>query len=83
MAYEVQPGNVEWVCSRVLKSLDGGQFNHGEVILGIAEALGRVVVSSAETPVQGTQAAQVILAHLNSTIAAGYSAKGYNMGSGQ
>lgn len=80
MSYEVNPGNVEWVCNRVVQSLDGGQFNHGEVILGLAQAVGRIVVSMAPTPVQGVQCAEVIGKHLSATIHAGYASKGYNMG---
>jgi len=81
MAYEVTPGNVTWVCENVLKSINDGQFNHGEVILGMAEALGRVVISSAKTPVQGASALQACIDHLRTTLAAGYSARGYTTAS--
>jgi len=80
MAYEVVPGNVTWVCENVLKSINDGQFNHGEVILGVAEALGRIVISSAPTPVQGASALQACIDHIRTTLAAGYTARGYNMG---
>ncbi len=80
MAYEVTPGNVTWVCENVLKSIHDGQFNHGEVILGITEALGRVVIMAADTPVQGASALQACVDHLRTTLAAGYSAQGYSMG---
>lgn len=78
MAYEVVPGNITWVCENVLKSVNDGQFNHGEVILGVAEALGRIVIASAETPVQGASALQACIDHLRTTLAAGYSARGYD-----
>ncbi len=80
MAYEVTPGNVTWVCENVLKSINDGQFNHGEVILGITEALGRVVIASAATPVQGATALQACVDHLRTTLSAGYSARGYSLG---
>ena len=79
MAYDVNPGNIEWVCANVLKSINDGQFSHGEVMLGITQALGRVVINAADTPVQGSSAMQVIVDHLNETLKAGYIAKGYNM----
>lgn len=80
MSFDVSPGNVEWVATRVAQSLDGGQFNLGEVIMGVAEALGRVVVSASDTPVQAGQCMQVIVSHLNRTMHAGYTARGFNMG---
>lgn len=79
MAYEVTPGNVTWVCENVLKSIRDGQFNHGEVILGVAEALGRIIITSAGTPIQGASAMQVVVDHLNASLAAGYTARGYDM----
>lgn len=78
--YDVVPGNVAWAAQKVVQALDGGNFNHGEVILGVAEALGRIVVNIAETPVQGGQCLQVIVNHLNETMQAGFTAKGFNMG---
>ena len=78
--YDVSPGNVTWVATRVAQALDGGQFNHGEVIMGVSEALGRIVVSIAETPVQGGQCLQAIVNHLNDTMRAGFGAKGFDMG---
>lgn len=80
MAYEVTPGNVTWVCENVIKALKDGQFNHGEVLLGVTEALGRIVISAADTPVQAASALQCIIDHLRTTLTAGYSAKGYNQG---
>lgn len=77
MSYEVTPGNVKWVAENVLKAIGDGKFNHGEVLLGVAEALGRIVVSAAATPVQGVSAMQVIVDHLNDVIKTGYMAKGY------
>lgn len=79
MSYEVTPGNVTWVCENVLKSIHDGQFNHGEVMLGIAEALGRVIMNAAETPVQGMSAVEVVSAHLRTTMRAGFIARGYSM----
>lgn len=78
MAYEVVPGNITWVCENVLKAIRDGQFNHGEVIIGVTEALGRIVIASAPTPVQGASALQACIDHLRTVLSAGYSARGYN-----
>lgn len=79
MAYEVTPGNVTWVCENVLKSINDGQFNHGEVMLGIAEALGRVITSAADTPVQALSAIAVVTNHMQAAVLAGFTARGFNM----
>lgn len=80
MQYDVNQGQVEWVVRRLAESLGNGQFSTGEVILGIAQFAGMTIVGMAETPVAGFSAAHVFQDHLNRTIAAGYSAKGYNTG---
>lgn len=79
MSYEVNSGNVQWVSHQVQRALAGGRFNTGEVIIGVSEVLGRAIVATADTPVQGMQCAQVCLDHIVRTLKAGFSAKGYNM----
>ena len=57
-----------------------GQYNLSDVLLGVTEYLGRIIVDAADTPVSGVQMAQVMEEHLRQTLAAGYARKGYNMG---
>lgn len=57
-----------------------GQYNLSDVLLGVTEYLGRIIVDAADTPVSGVQMAQVMEEHLRQTLAAGYAGKGYNMG---
>ena len=57
-----------------------GQYNLSDVLLGVTEYLGRIIVDAADTPVSGVQMAQVMEEHLKSTLLAGYASKGYNMG---
>jgi hypothetical protein len=57
-----------------------GQYNLSDVLLGVTEYLGRIIVDAADTPVSGVQMAQVMEEHLRQTLAAGYTSKGYNMG---
>lgn len=80
MSYDVNPGNVQWVTHRVGQALDGGQFNIAEVMMGLAEVMGRAIVSVSETPVQGVQCAKIMEDHLKRTLVAGFTSKGFNMG---
>ena len=57
-----------------------GQYNLSDVLLGVTEYLGRIIVDAADTPVSGVQMAQVMEEHLKNTLLAGYARKGYNMG---
>ena len=57
-----------------------GQYNLSDVLLGVTEYLGRIIVDAADTPVSGVQMAQVMETHLKNTLLAGYARKGYNMG---
>ena len=57
-----------------------GQYNLSDVLLGVTEYLGHIIVDAADTPVAGVQMAQVMEEHLKSTLLAGYASKGYNMG---
>lgn len=80
MLQQVNQGNVRWVCDTVIQVLGDGRFNQGEVVIGLSEALGRVIVDLCDTPVSGAQAAQVMLDHIKATLDAGFRAKGFNMG---
>lgn len=57
-----------------------GQYSTADVLIGVSEFLGRMIVNLAETPVAGLHAAQVMEEHIKTTMVAGYTAKGYNMG---
>lgn len=80
MHHNINPGVVEQITHRVLSSVSTSEFSTGEVILGLAEALGRVIVAVAKSPVEGVQCARIMEEHVKRTLVAGYTAKGYNMG---
>lgn len=82
MQFDINEGNVQWVVRRLNEAMGNGQFTSAEVILGVAEFAGRIVVAMADTPVQGMQALQVLAGHMQECAKAGYSAKGYNFGEG-
>jgi hypothetical protein len=80
MKFDVNQGNVDWIVRRLNEAMGNGQFSSGEAVLGIAEFVGRVIVTLAEEPHSGFQAAQALTDHISATMKAGYIAKGYNMG---
>jgi hypothetical protein len=80
MSYEISPRRVVGVVNQCQFALTNQGFNHGEVIIGLAELIGRTIVQTAETPIKGADAAKVVIDHLNRTLHAGYVSKGFNMG---
>lgn len=82
MSYDINPRRVSGVINECQFALTNKNFNHGEVIIGLAELIGRCIVQSAETPIKGADAAQVVIEHLNRTLHAGFTSKGFNMGGG-
>lgn len=82
MSYNIEPRRVAGVINECQFALSGKHFNHGEVIVGLSELIGRTIVQSAETPIQGGDAARVVIEHLNRTLHAGFTSKGFNMGGG-
>lgn len=80
MSYQIEPRRVSGVINECQFALNGKGFNHGEVIIGLAELIGRTIVQSADTPVSGADAAKVVIDHLNRTMHAGFTSKGFRMG---
>lgn len=79
MSYQINPTAVASVVREVNAVLQGRKYNTGEVMIGLSEMLARVVVESCQTPVHAMDAMKVITDHLDRTLKAGYSAKGFNM----
>ena len=52
-------------------ALSGKDFNHGEVIIGLSELIGRVIVEAAENGIQAKELAQVAANHIGLTIKVG------------
>lgn len=82
MSYDISPRRVSGVVNECQFALTGKGFNHGEVIIGLSELIGRTIVQTAETPIKGADAAKVVIEHLNRTLHAGFTSKGFNMGGG-
>ena len=82
MSYDIDPRRVAGVVNECQLALNNRGFNHGEVIVGLAELVGRTIVQASDTPVTGADAAKVVIEHLNRTLHAGFTSKGFNMGGG-
>lgn len=77
MSYEISPNRVKGVMTECDKLIGTGIFNTGEIILGLTELLGRVIVKSCNTPISMGQAKDIVMQHLNSTLHQGALAKGF------
>ena len=71
---------VDEIIRRFGQCVNGGQFSLADIVIATAEFTGRLVVSATENPVQGFQFVGVLGEHVKTTLIAGFSAKGFNMG---
>lgn len=76
MAYEIEERKVAGVVKEASLALSGKDFNHGEVLVGLAEMLGRLIVEVADTHIQMTEMVKVVEDHINRTITIGAHATG-------
>ena len=82
MSYEISPNRVKGVVTECENVIGMGHFNTGEVIVGLSEMLGRVIVKSCDTPISMAQAQKIVEQHLAATLHHGAIAKGFNVGQG-
>lgn len=75
MSYQIDQRKVVGVVLEANGALNDKGFNHGEVILGLAELIGRVIVESAETSIQAGELLNVAVAHIGKTIKVGAEAQ--------
>jgi hypothetical protein len=76
MSYQIDQKRVIGVVTECNFALDGKGFNHGEVILGLAELMGRIIVETSETSLQARDLSKVAVDHLTNTITIGAQATG-------
>lgn len=77
MSYDISPNRVKGVVTECEKIVGSGIFNTGEVMIGLTELLGRVIVKSCDTPISMGQAAEIVSKHLTQTLYHGAIAKGF------
>jgi hypothetical protein len=71
MSYQIDQRKVVGVVLEANAALNDKGFNHGEVILGLAELVGRVIVEASETSIQSGELMKVAIAHMEKTISVG------------
>ncbi|TDN70485.1 hypothetical protein [Paraburkholderia sp. BL10I2N1] len=76
MAYHIDKQKVAGVLLETNLALTGKDFNHGEVIIGLGELIGRVIVEASNGPLQCQEMVKVVVAHLDRTVKAGSAARG-------
>lgn len=75
MSYQIDQRKVIGVVLEANSALNDKGFNHGEVILGLSELVGRIIVEAAETSVQASELLNVAVAHIGKTIKVGAEAQ--------
>jgi hypothetical protein len=71
MAYEIDQRKVVGVVIETHAALVDKGFNHGEVVLGLAELIGRTIVEVAESSIQSAELMKVAMEHIERTIRIG------------
>jgi len=71
MAYEIDQRKVVGVVIETHTALVDKGFNHGEVVLGLAELIGRTIVEVAESSIQSAELMKVAMEHIERTIRIG------------
>lgn len=76
MGYQIEPRKVAGVVIEANAALVNKDFNQGEVILGLAELIGRIIVESCDNSLQAKDLVKVVEEHLAKTIFIGSQATG-------
>ena len=71
MSYQIDQRKVAGVVIEANAALNGKGFNHGEVIIGLSELIGRIIVEAADNGIQAKELAQVAANHIGLTIKVG------------
>lgn len=75
MTYKIDQRKVVGVLLEANGAISDKGFNHGEVIIGLAELIGRTIVEVAETSIQSGELMKVAITHIESTIRIGAAAQ--------
>lgn len=75
MAYEIEPRKVAGVVVEANAALRKHGFNHGEIVVGLSELVGRVIADAARTQIQADELLEVAVKHLKDTVRIGVQAK--------
>lgn len=78
MSYNINPENVARIAIQTMHDLSGS-FDHMECVMGLVEAVGRIIVDAGKTPVEMQQIVQAADAHMTKVIKAGCQQKGFSI----
>jgi len=70
----IEPRKVAGVVIEASRILADKGFNRGEIILGLSELIGRVIIDTASTGIQAKELADVSSSHINQTVQIGVEA---------
>jgi hypothetical protein len=76
MSYAIEARKVAGVVKEANFAIAGKGFNHGEIILGLAELTARVIVESGRDSIQMDEMKAAVVSHLDRTISIGSHATG-------
>lgn len=71
MSYQIEARKVSGVVKEASAALEGKGFNHGEILVGLSELLGRVIVDVGTHHIQMDDMKKVVVDHLERTIRIG------------
>lgn len=71
MSYQIDPTRVQGVIVECNNALMGKPFNHGEVIVGVSELLGRVIVEAGKHHIHHEELKKVAFGHIENTVRIG------------
>jgi hypothetical protein len=71
MAYKIEPRKVAGVVIEANQAISGKGFNHGEVVIGLSELIGRIIVDASATPIQAQELVKIVESHLALTLKRG------------
>lgn len=75
MTYRIDQRKVSGVVQEANAALSGKDFNHGEVALGLAELIGRIIVEAVNNPIQAQELTAVVVNHIGTTVRIGAEAR--------
>lgn len=76
MSYQIDPRKVAGVIVEANGALQGKGFNHGEVIIGLTELVGRTIVDAGQHHIHHDELKKVVTDHLDRTVRIGAFATG-------
>ena len=80
MEHNVNAQAVQQIVRHMSSVINQGHYNTGDLLIAVAELLGRIIVDTCETPISAIQMATVMEDHIKRCLQAGFTARGFSMG---